>query len=90
MRNLLRLRTQMREAFTDNKILSIEPKRVTLNSADELFIQQTMESIEANMTNAEFTIEDLCRDVAMSRMQLYRNQRHLPVFRLMNLFAPCA
>lgn len=77
VRNLLRLRTQMREAFTDNKILSIEPKRVTLNSADELFIQQTMESIEANMTNAEFAIEDLCRDVAMSRMQLYRKLKAL-------------
>jgi YesN/AraC family two-component response regulator len=77
VRNLLRLRTQMREAFTDNKTLSIEPKRVTLNSADELFIQQTMESIEANMTNAEFAIEDLCRDVAMSRMQLYRKLKAL-------------
>ncbi len=77
VRNLLALRTRLHEAFSDNKILTIEPKRVTLNSADELFIQLAMESIECNMTNPEFSVEELCRAVAMSRMQLYRKLKAL-------------
>ncbi|MBX2963354.1 MAG: response regulator [Cyclobacteriaceae bacterium] len=80
VRNLLQLRSRMHEAFKNSLILNIEPKKVTLNSADELFVQQIMESIELNMANAEFTIEHLCRDIAMSRMQLYRKLKALTGF----------
>ncbi len=80
VRNLLQLRTRLHEAFKNSRVLSIEPKKVTLNSADELFIQQVLESIENNMTNADYTIEHLCHDVAMSRMQLYRKLKALTGF----------
>lgn len=77
VRNLLRLRTRMHEVFTDNTVLSIEPKKVTLNSADELFVQQIVESVENNIARSEYSVEELCRDVAMSRMQLYRKLKAL-------------
>ncbi|MCW5910609.1 MAG: helix-turn-helix domain-containing protein [Cyclobacteriaceae bacterium] len=77
VRNLLRLRARLQEAFSDKAVLNIEPKKVTLNSADELFVQQLMESVENNIANTEYAIEDLCRDVAMSRMQLYRKLKAL-------------
>jgi signal transduction histidine kinase/DNA-binding response OmpR family regulator/ligand-binding sensor domain-containing protein len=76
-RNLLAQRARLHEAFADSRVLTIEPKRVTLNSADEMFIQRAMESIESNMTNPEFSVEELCRAVAMSRMQLYRKLKAL-------------
>lgn len=77
VRNLLRLRARMHEVFTDNTVLSIEPKMVTLNSADELFVHQVVESVENNISRSEYSIEELCRDVAMSRMQLYRKLKAL-------------
>ncbi|MBX2944851.1 MAG: response regulator [Cyclobacteriaceae bacterium] len=80
VRNLLQLRTRLHEAFRDRQVLNIEPKKVTLNSADELFIQQVLESIESNMTNVDYTIENLCQDVAMSRMQVYRKLKALTGF----------
>ncbi|MBX2899165.1 MAG: response regulator [Cyclobacteriaceae bacterium] len=77
VRNLLRMRARLQEAFTDKAVLNIEPQKVTLNSADELFVQQVMESVEHNMSNTEYAVETLCRDVAMSRMQLYRKLKAL-------------
>lgn len=77
VRNLLQLRERLHEAFKNSQVLNIEPKKVTLNSADELFIQQVMESVENNMPNTEYTIEHLCHDVGMSRMQLYRKLKAL-------------
>jgi YesN/AraC family two-component response regulator len=77
VRNLMAQRVRLHQAFTDHRVLTIEPKRVTLNSSDELFIQQAMESIENNMTNSGFSVEELCREVGMSRMQLYRKLKAL-------------
>lgn len=72
VRNLIRSREVMRRMFTDNEVLSLDPRRVTLTSTDTLFVERALESVEQNMDNPEYSVEDLCRDVAMSRMQLYR------------------
>ncbi|HEY8937827.1 MAG TPA: response regulator, partial [Cyclobacteriaceae bacterium] len=77
VRNIMRTHEVMRNLFRDNKLLTIEPKRVTLNSSDERFVQQALESIEKNMSNAEYSVEDLGVDVGMSRMQLYRKLKAL-------------
>lgn len=77
VRNLLRTRAMMRKLFADNEMLQIEPRRVTLNSADELFIGKVLESIERNMSSPEYSVEVLGEDVAMSRMQLYRKLKSL-------------
>jgi DNA-binding response OmpR family regulator/nitrogen-specific signal transduction histidine kinase len=77
VRNIMRTHEVMRNLFRDNDLLTIEPKRVTLNSSDERFIQQALESIEKNMANADYSVEDLGVDVGMSRMQLYRKLKAL-------------
>ena len=77
VRNLIHIRELMRKAFRDNDGLSIEPKRVTFTSADEGFVQKILESIENNMNNADYSVEELGLDVAMSRMQLYRKLKAL-------------
>ena len=45
---------------------------VSFTSSDELFINAALESIEQNMSNSEYSVEDLGKDVGLSRMQLYR------------------
>lgn len=77
VRNLIRNRELMRRNFNDRETLAIEPKRVTLTSADEGFVKRILESIEANMNNAEYSVEELGLDVGMSRMQLYRKLKAL-------------
>lgn len=75
--NLIRLRENMRQLFQDTKVLNIEPKKVTLNSADEKFLQEVMDQIEKNMANAEYKVEELEEAVNLSRMQLYRKLKAL-------------
>jgi signal transduction histidine kinase/ligand-binding sensor domain-containing protein/DNA-binding response OmpR family regulator len=77
VRNVVRAREVMRKAFRDNDTLTIEPRRVTLTSVDEEFVQKALHSIEKNMSNAEYSVEELGLDVGMSRMQLYRKLKAL-------------
>lgn len=77
VRNIIRSRQALKKEFLDNEVLDIEPKRVTLTSRDEAFISQALENIEKNMSNSEYTVEDLGRATGMSRMQLYRKLKAL-------------
>lgn len=75
--NLIRLRENMCQLFQDTKVLNIEPKQVTITSADEKFLQVVMDEIEKKMSNSEYKVEDLEEAVNMSRMQLYRKLKAL-------------
>ncbi len=77
VRNLIRTRELMSRMFTDKEVLVIEPKRVTITSADEDFVQRILASIEVIMSNAEYSVEEVGLDVGMSRMQLYRKLKAL-------------
>lgn len=77
VRNLMQSREVLKKAFRDNTVLSIEPKKVTLSSTDELFIEKVLECIEKNMSNSVFSVEDFGREMGMSRMQLYRKLKAL-------------
>lgn len=76
VRNLIKARKQLQQSFQDNT-LAIEPKKVTLTAADETFIKNALDSIEQNMSNSAFSVEDLGKDTGMSRMQLYRKLKAL-------------
>ena len=77
VRNLIAASDRLKKIYADRETLDIEPKKVTLTSMDEKFIQNALESIERNMANSEYTIKDLGRDVGFSRMQLYRKLKAL-------------
>jgi CheY-like chemotaxis protein len=72
VRNLLRLREVIQRSFTDSKILRVEPHAVTLTSRDEAFVEKALKSVEDNMSNVDYSIEDLCKDVGMSKTSLFR------------------
>ncbi len=77
VRNFVRMRERMRGLFADKNVLNIEPRRITLTSADEKFMEKTMDSVERNMSNADYSVEDMGTDVGMSKMQLYRKLKAL-------------
>lgn len=77
VRNLLKQREALRKKFGDQKRLVIEPSEVSVTSADEQFVQNLMESIEKNMGDVNFRVEDLGKDIGFSRTQLYRKIKAL-------------
>jgi AraC-like DNA-binding protein len=50
----------------------IVPKNITQNPLDEAFLVKVTASIKANMSNEEFSVEELGSMVAMSRSNLFR------------------
>ena len=75
VKNLIEQRQKLRERF--RKELMLEPREIAVTSADERFIIQTLEIIEKNMSDQDFSVELLGSELAMSRMQLFRKIKAL-------------
>ncbi|NMM49289.1 hybrid sensor histidine kinase/response regulator transcription factor [Marinigracilibium pacificum] len=75
--NLIRQRKQLREIFNERSELQLEPSMFSFTSSDEIFIKSALESIERNMSNSDYSVEDLGKDVGLSRMQLYRKLKSM-------------
>ncbi len=62
----------------DPKIETSTPPRVSSNTkqaiqpAEQSFIEQFKQSIKDNLSNPEFGVKDLCRELGLSRAQIYR------------------
>lgn len=52
--------------------IDIEPSEITISSLDEKLIKQAIQSVEENIDNQEFSVEDLSEAVGMSRGHLYK------------------
>ncbi|MEO7989917.1 MAG: two-component regulator propeller domain-containing protein [Chryseolinea sp.] len=77
VRNLIHTREVLKKMFHDNKILTLEPSKVTMTSIDEVFLKQALESVEQNMGNLKYGVEGLCKDVGMSKSLLYKKLKGL-------------
>jgi AraC-like DNA-binding protein len=77
VKNLINRRNALHTYFKGQGILSLDPKRVTLASADDKFIKTALELIESNISNAAYTVEDMSQDIGMSHTQLYRKIKAL-------------
>lgn len=77
VRNLIKSRAILRERFAHSNKLVLEPKEITITPLDEIFMEKVLESIEKNISDPEYRVEDLGKDVAMSRMPLYRKIKAL-------------
>ena len=75
LRNLIRTREKLREKFS--KTIDLNPSEVTANSLDEAFLRQVLACVEKHIDNSDFSVDDLARELALSRMQLYRKIKAL-------------
>ena len=75
IRNLIEERQGRISSFT--KAVEVNPSEVTMTPIDEKLMSRIMESIERNMDNSEYSVEDLSSDVSMHRMNLYRKLQSL-------------
>ena len=62
-------REKLREIFRREVIL--EPKKITVTSADEDFLTKAMSIIEEHMSNSDFNVEALTKEMHLSRSKLY-------------------
>jgi AraC-like DNA-binding protein len=70
VQNLLLNRRKLREHYQPNLVL--QPQKLTLLSTEEKFLQKILQVIESNLAREDFDVEQLSREVGMSRVQLYR------------------
>jgi len=73
--NLLSLRKSLKDKYTGELILM--PKNITITSPDERFLQKSIEIVEKNISEPEFSIEQFASALGVSRMQLYRKMEAL-------------
>ena len=86
IRSLLRQREQLQKTYleqllrkekTESKENLLTPSQPVVASQDELFMQQAMEFMEAQMDNAELTIDDFAVQLGVSRTILYRKMKSI-------------
>ena len=68
--NLINQRKLLRKKFAGT--IQLKPSEVAVKSLDEIFLANVMQTIEKNMEEDEFGVEELAKKVAMSRSQLHR------------------
>ncbi|MFB6320594.1 two-component regulator propeller domain-containing protein [Saccharicrinis sp. FJH54] len=68
--NLLALREALKEKYSREMVL--KPTSVNVQSPDEKFIQKALKIVEENIDNPDLDIEFFVKEMAISRMQLYR------------------
>ncbi|HEX5171569.1 MAG TPA: ATP-binding protein, partial [Cyclobacteriaceae bacterium] len=73
--NLIQQRKKLREHFSKRILLKSQEWEGV--SADELFLQKLMSLVEQNLSDPDFSIEDLQRELGISRMQLHRKLKAL-------------
>lgn len=54
------------------KQIEVNPSEITVTPLDEQFITQALQAVEKNMDNPDFSVEDLSREMLMSRVGLYK------------------
>lgn len=75
VKNLIDQRQQLREKYS--RQLTLEPKVLAITSADERFLDKIIRILEKRLDDSAFGVEDLAKETAMSRTQLFRKMRAL-------------
>jgi signal transduction histidine kinase/ligand-binding sensor domain-containing protein/DNA-binding response OmpR family regulator len=76
--NLLRLRIQkflewtQRSHSSFSQKVDISPAEITITSLDEHLIEKAIKTVEDNMSNPDFSVEELGEAVGLSRSHLYK------------------
>ncbi|MEL6559593.1 MAG: two-component regulator propeller domain-containing protein [Bacteroidota bacterium] len=76
VKNILNTRDKIVKQL-GSKSLHMEPKDIQMAKKDQDFLNRAVEIVEAHMSDSGFNVEDLGRELGLSRMQLYRKLKAL-------------
>ncbi|QGY45076.1 response regulator [Maribellus comscasis] len=68
--NLINTREQLRLSY--QSMIGINPEKIEVNSQDEKFIKKALQTVETYISESSFTVEDLSKELGMSRVSLYK------------------
>lgn len=68
--NLISQRDKLRKAF--QKQIEIIPNEISVTSLDEKLIQRALDLVEQHISDPNFSVEDLSKELGMSRVHLYK------------------
>ena len=68
--NSVKVRKNIQQLFRNK--LNIEPSSIEITSLDEQFLQKAISEVEKNIAVSDFTVEELSREMGMSRTLLYK------------------
>ncbi|MDZ7757170.1 tetratricopeptide repeat protein [Rhodohalobacter sp.] len=68
--NLILSRKKMREKY--NRKIEIKPDELSAQSMEEAFLLRVVEAIKKHLVDEDFSVDQLAREVGMSRSQLHR------------------
>jgi len=75
IKNLLNNRSILREHYTSE--LPMEARSNSSTKIDRKFINEFSAIVESNLSNENFTVEHICKEIGISRVQLYRKVKAL-------------
>ena len=75
LRSLLANRARLKEHFTGD--ISAALKTQTFSKLDKKFITEFTALVEGNIANDEFNVEEICKQMGISKVQLYRKVKAL-------------
>ncbi len=70
IRNLIHQRELFHKDF--RRQIEVKASTIRITSMDEKLIQNAIKIVEDNITDADFSVEDLSRELGMSRVHLYK------------------
>ena len=70
IKKLLQLRQKRQENFSGK--MEVNPSEITITSLDEKLIQKAIQYVEGNISRCELSVEELSRELGMSRVHLYK------------------
>jgi len=73
--NLVQSRKKLRDRYRQE--ITLQPTNVAITSPDEKFLTKVMKFIEDNISEPNLTVEELGKEIGMSRVTLYRKIKAL-------------
>lgn len=70
IRNLIAVRAALHKSF--NKKIDIKASEVPIMSLDETLIKKAVKLVEEKLSDPDFSVEDLSKELGMSRVHLYK------------------
>lgn len=75
--NLVKTRTQLRNSYAGQQTQDDKLQEIEMPTANDKLMERIMRVVNQNLSNQEFSIDDICQEVGISRVHLYRKLKEL-------------
>lgn len=77
LNNILKSRNDFKDQVLNNKTLHLSPQNIAVPNADDSFIKNVVSLIEDNIADPTYSVNVLCEEIGLSRIQLYRKLKKM-------------